>query len=191
MTVFWFSWHSAVFTRQHNFKNNLFLRGSLLFCAIVEKVWALNADRRKLYFFIPLSAVRGHCPVVLKPHDWPNDLADKHTQLQFDLLDSLATKIFLTRLQRVRRDLGSPQLTSRAARVWGRIARGGGGEQIKGYQRNPVGARQLIVRPWCEAEALLLPADKVAPLRSAEPLHLCTRPLGKKKKRGTLVASIS
>lgn len=57
------------------------------------------------------------------------------------------------------------------------------GEQIKGYQRNPVGVRQLIVRPWCETEALLLPADKVAPLRSAEPLHLCTRPLGKKKRR--------
>lgn len=27
---------------------------------------------------------------------------------------------------------------------------------------------------WYESEALLLPADKVAPLRSAEPLRLCT-----------------
>lgn len=56
--------------------------------------------------------------------------------------------------------------------------------QIKSYQRNPVGAWQLIVRPWSEVEALLLPADKVAPLRSTEPLHLCTSPLGEKKKEG-------
>lgn len=48
------------------------------------------------------------------------------------------------------------------------------GEQIKGYQRNPVIARQLIVSPGTK-QKLLLPADKVAPLRSAEPLRLYMR----------------
>lgn len=72
-----------------------------------------------------------------------------------------------------------------------RLQREVGGVQIKSYQRNPVGAWQLIVRPWSEVEALLLPADKVAPLRSAEPLHLCTSPLGEKKKRGSGCINIS
>lgn len=124
--------------------------------------------------FISLSTIRGRCPANLECHFWPHDLADKQAQQQLDVQDSLKTNIRLTCFQRVGRDLGSPQPTSLAGRLWGQIAKGGGGEQIKGYQRNPVSVRQLIVRPWCEAEALLLPADKVAPLRSAEPLHLCT-----------------
>lgn len=36
-------------------------------------------------------------------------------------------------------------------------------------------------QPWFRAEALLLPADKVALVRSAEPLHLCTRLDGEKE----------
>lgn len=75
--------------------------------------------------------------------------------------------------------------------AYGARLQGEMGEQIKGYQRNPVGAWQLIVRPWSEVEALLLPADKVPPLRSAEPLHLYMSPLEKKRERGSGCINIS
>lgn len=87
-------------------------------------------------------------------------------------------KIYLTHVQYVGRDLSSPQLTSlQLVMVWSKIARVVicRGEQIKGYQRNPVIARQLIVSPGTKQRHFFCLLIRFALVRSAEPLRLCKR----------------
>lgn len=113
----------SCFTQQHDFKKkNLFLRRSLIYFTNVGKIGILNCALKTIC--IQFSAIRGRCSTYLKSHYWPNDLADKHTLQQLNVQDRLKTNISWTHFQRVGRDLGSPQPTFLAGRLWGEIAWG-------------------------------------------------------------------
>lgn len=66
---------------------------------------------------------------------------------------------------------------SLAGHVWGEIARAWGAQGGTNKRLSERSSHWATVncQAWYRAEALLLPADKVGLMRSAEPLHLCTR----------------
>lgn len=59
--------------------------------------------------------------------------------------------------------------------TWVGCAGGGCGQTNKRLSERSSHRATVNCQPWLSAEALLFPADKVALVRSAEPLHLCTR----------------